>query len=87
MVVRIIMNKILLLFLLISLFLSCSGNLAWKRPLDEKRSSKSAYQRCLDDNPENPAKCKDLKKTYNEKARTFHEQGQDPDWGGRRYDR
>lgn len=73
---------------MIVMFVSgCSGGATWKKPLQEKKTAKSQYQKCLDDNPGNPAKCKDMKKTYNEKARTFHEQGQDPDWGGRRYDR
>lgn len=80
------MHRWILLILPILFIASCSG-MEWKRPLKEKQSSKSAYEQCLQDYPDNQIKCDAYKSSYDDSVRQMKGKSEDPHSDGGLYDK
>lgn len=71
------MSRWILLILPILFITSCSS-MEWKRPLKEKQASKSAYEQCLEDYPDNQIKCDAYKASYDDSVRQMKGKSEDP---------
>lgn len=80
------MSRWILLILPILLLASCS-NMSWKRPLQEKQASKSAYEQCLQDYPDNHLKCDAYKDSYDQSINQMKGKTEDPSSEGGLYDK
>ena len=80
------MSRWILLILSILFITSCSS-MEWKRPLKEKQSSKSAYEQCLEDYPNNQVKCDAYKDSYDDSIRQMKGKSEDPHSEGGLYDK
>ncbi len=78
---------VLLILIPVLFAASCGGGMEWKRPLKEKQSSKAAYEQCLRDYPNNPAKCDAYKEAYDDSIRQMKTGTEDPHGEGGLYDR
>jgi hypothetical protein len=79
------MYKWILLIVPVLFIASC--NMSWKRPLEEKQASKSAYEQCLEDYPNNQMKCDAYKDAYDDSVRQMKGKTEDPASEGGLYDK
>jgi len=79
--------KIYLLVGILLFGLSCaSNNMEWRRPtMNMAQTWKEYYQKCLDENPDNEEKCRELKKTYEAELESTRQMGRDPETGQEPY--
>jgi len=80
------MYRWILLIVPILFITSCSG-MTWKRPLKEKQASKSAYEQCLIDYPNNQLKCDAYKESYDDSVRQMKGKSEDPHSEGGLYEK
>ena len=68
-----------ILFIVPILFIaSCGGGMEWKRPLQEKQASRSAYEECLEKYPDNELKCEAYRESYKDSQRQMKGANEDP---------
>lgn len=79
------MYKWVLLIISVLFITSCS-NMTWKRPLKENQASKSAYEQCLIDYPDNQLKCDAYKESYDDSVRQMKGKSENPHSDGGLYD-
>lgn len=72
------MYRWILLMVPVLFIASCGGGMEWKRPLKEKQSSKSAYEQCLEQYPNDETKCDEYRDAYNESLRQMKGANEDP---------
>lgn len=81
------MYKWILLLVPVLFVVSCGGGMEWKRPLKEKQTSKSAYEECLENYPDNQLKCDAYKDSYDDSVRQMKGRTEDPHSEGGLYDK
>lgn len=81
------MYKWILLLVPALFFSSCGGGMEWKRPLKENQASKSAYEECLENYPDNQLKCDAYKDSYDDSVRQMKGKTEDPQSEGGLYDK
>ena len=75
------------ILLIVPVLLIASCNMSWKRPLKEKQTSKSAYEQCLEDYPNNQMKCDAYKDAYDDSVRQMKGKTEDSSSEGGLYDK
>ena len=79
------MYKYILLIVGVLFISSC--DMTWKRPLKEKQSSKSDYEQCILDNPDDQSKCDVYKDAYDDSVKQMKGKTEDPTSEGGLYDK
>ena len=75
------------ILLIIGVLFISSCDMTWKRPLKEKHSSKSAYEQCIQDNPNDQSKCDPYKEAYDDSVRHMKGKTEDPNSEGGLYEK
>ncbi len=73
--------------ILVSIVALSACDMTWKRPLEEKKSTRSAYEKCLEENPNDRSRCDLERENYDDSMRNMEGLSEDPHSEGGLYDR